>query len=122
MSLLEDLYEGYMQRPRGAEKTPSRTATYMFEDIELRRIDGKYYIFIDGTPQDNYDLTESQLRNPYIAIQRFVSCISDKLRSRVKAYLKEHGLNVVIGCNINMNCEDCRAYHLNDDKSNCINN
>ncbi len=96
-----------------------QTAMYSFEDIELRRLDGKYIIIVGGKPEPDNRWSEDQLRNPFIAEQRFVNCISDRLRERITAYLYKQGLNSAMGCNIDMPCNDCRAYSLDTEGSNC---
>lgn len=92
---------------------------YKFEDIQLRRIDEKYIVTAKGKDYDSDKYSDSQLRNPRLAIRRFIDAIYDELRDRVVAYLSENNYNEVMGCSVDMHCPDCKAYHLNDELSNC---
>lgn len=86
--------------------------------VQLNRIGGEYVITVDGKPQET-SLSPNQRRNPLIAVSRYVSAIDEYLRGNVKKYLAENELNVVTGCNVRMECADCKFYNLNDAESNC---
>ena len=86
--------------------------------VRLNRTGGEYVITVDGKPLET-SLSANQRRNPLIAVSRYASAIDEYLRGNVKKYLAENELNVVTGCNVCMECTDCKFYHLNDAESNC---
>ena len=93
---------------------------YKFEDIELRCIEGKYLITAAGVPVDEPAYTDAQLSNPLLAVRRFTDAVKRRLTDRAKAYLAKQGKNTVTGCEIDMPCLDCIAYHLNEQAAGCI--
>ena len=86
--------------------------------VQLDRRGGEYVVTVDGKPQE-MSLTPNQRRNPLIAVNRYASAIGEYLRGNVKKYLADNELNIVTGCNVCMECEDCKFYHLNNAESNC---
>lgn len=96
---------------------------YSFEDgkIQLDRVNGEYIVLVDGEPiSPPKGLNENQLRNPVLAVNRFISAASEYLKRNVKRYQSDNELNPIMGCNINMDCASCRFYGLDDEASNCI--
>lgn len=89
--------------------------------IRLDRISGEYVVLVDGEPvEERTDWTDSQRRNPRLAISRFTNVISEYLNRNVESYLTDHNKNAVMGCNINTDCTTCRIKGLNIEGSNCI--
>lgn len=86
--------------------------------VRLNRIGGEYVITVDGNRWKRHSALISAA-NPLIAVSRYASAIDEYLRGNVKKYLAENELNVVTGCNVCMECTDCKFYHLNDAESNC---
>lgn len=106
--------------------TPSQTCcqvparVYEFDGgaVRLEYAGGRYRVFIAGEEQTSVQ-NDVPMSNPYIAVMRFTDCIGAYMHKRVKSYLRARGYNEIMGCKIDLPCEECRAYKFNTADSLC---
>lgn len=81
--------------------------------------DGRYHIYLRGKEQGKiYD--SEQMSNPRVAQTIFMSCLGTYLSSKISDYLQAKGFNRIMGCKIDLPCEECRSWKLNGEGSGCM--
>lgn len=91
----------------------SPTKMYDFDNgaVRLEYRDGRYHVLLNGVEQA-YRYSAVQMANPRIAIMLYTSCIDSYLSEKVGEYLLSRGYNRIMGCKVNMMCNDCRSLGL----------
>lgn len=92
---------------------------YSFEGVTLDRRNGEYIVTVDGV-EVAADLEAHQRRNPVLAANRFTTAVSSKLRKNVKEYLRNSGGNAIMGCKVDLPCNECQRAGLNLRSANCL--
>lgn len=88
--------------------------------VQLDCRGGVYEILAGGERVERVSLSQSQSRNPMLAINQFSAEITKYLKDNAKAYLRAQGYNTVMGCKNNMPCGECRRNCLNTADSDCL--
>lgn len=89
-------------------------ATYQFNNRIFLKCDkyGVYSVLVDGTPIDTSYLTKNQLQNPYIAMNLFISSISEMLRNQIDQYCDANNRSKFTGCIYKHSCDFCKKNEL----------
>lgn len=65
---------------------------YELREVHLRQVEGKYFVTIDGAPDDG-----GEFNNPLEAWTRFIDLIDMRVRRRIGDLLEKQGFNRYTG-------------------------